>query len=92
MFIGIDRIDKLLLPLHYKCTVTFGLGLDIEGSITFPLSSWLSVGIGCEYYHFSSLQGQRNITRNILNVSKTSVSINEKSTSTNIFGFISYRY
>ncbi|MDR2436598.1 MAG: hypothetical protein LBD17_00770 [Endomicrobium sp.] len=99
VFVGIDRIDKLSLPvhlpempIHYKCTATFGLSLGIEGSITVPLSSWLSVGIGCEYYHFSSLQGQRSITRNVVNVDKTSVSINKKSTSANIFCFVSYRY
>jgi hypothetical protein len=80
MFIGIDRTS---LPVHYKCTATFGLGLDIEGSIIVPLSSWLFVGIGCEYYHFSSLQGQRNITRNILNVNETS---------TDIFTVVSCRY
>jgi hypothetical protein len=52
--IGVDRIAKLSLPIHYKCNITFGLGLDLECSITVPVSSCFSVGIGCEYYHFSS--------------------------------------
>ncbi|MDR2399993.1 MAG: hypothetical protein LBD61_06190 [Endomicrobium sp.] len=88
--IGIDGIAKLSIPLHYTCTATFGQGLDLEASVRVPLSPYLSIGLGCEYYHFSSLQGQRNITANILNESATSITINEHATSTNVFGFISW--
>jgi hypothetical protein len=40
--IGVDRIGKLSLPIHYKCNITFGLGLDLECSITVPVSSYFS--------------------------------------------------
>jgi hypothetical protein len=85
--IGIDTIAKL----HYMCIATFGLGLDLEASVTFPLSSCFSVGVGCEYYNFSSLQGQRNITEHIADNAESS-NLNRDATSTNIFAFVSYRY
>jgi hypothetical protein len=90
--IGIDRIAKLSIPSHYNCTATFGQGLDLDASVTVPLSPYLSIGLGCEYYRFSSLEGQRNITANVLNTDSSGISINEHSTSINVSGFISYRY
>ncbi|MDR2818596.1 MAG: hypothetical protein LBB37_04070 [Endomicrobium sp.] len=74
--LNIQSVD-MQLPISYKCTATFGLGWDLEASVTIPLSSYFSVGIGCEYYHFSSLQGQRHITGNILNIDETSININK---------------
>lgn len=90
--IGIDSIAKWQLPIHYKITTTLGLGFNLEALIKVPLSSSFLAGIGCEYYHYSSLKGQRDILRNILNVAKESISINENSTSTNVYFFISYMY
>lgn len=90
--LGVDQTIKLPFPMQYRGVATFGLGLDLEASVTVPLPSVFSVGVGCEYYHFSSLQEQRSITGNILDIDRTSIIINENSTSTNIFGFVSYRY
>jgi hypothetical protein len=88
--IGIDHIFRLPLPVRCKLVFTFGQGLDLESRVQIPISPSFTIGFGLEHYTSSSLDGQRNITSNIFNNNPTT--INENITSTDVYGFILYRY